>query len=1682
MGDKPASKKPRNWREGDMSSEAQVKRTKEGRRKRLFWTTLLLLALVGATVAIALLVRPAPDIHFVPLSISIHSTKEGYGSYGGHNPLANKDTEALARLPWASNPDLFASAPPVENAWSAAYNRTWFQQWMDTLQKKTNTNPMVIYLNAYARVVDGQVYILTYDSTMEKPAEGGYALKEFLTQLREVGKDNKVKKLVILDLMRPLYDGRRGAFSLDVAAQARQTVLSVEDENRAVLLSCSKGQVSNMADELGHSVFAYYVEQGLGGHADGWDPNDPNNSEKDWITVRELAHFVTCRVARWAERSRGVVQTPELLAPEGFNFVVTKTIHKAPVVAADPTSAEMITHWQQGLRVIATEPHRSNAFYPAGWWRLYDEWRQAEVQESAPEAMAYLQVHLLALEQRWRDGEPIENLEKDWLNDKRTAQGLRDKSPVAHLHTAANRAKMLSLAMLLRDELEESATSSQELAARKEQIKEWKRKLTAVQPLFERQLEKTLPTKANEAEKTNLAEKAQTFAKEAFGKLYQKVEGKNDLYPDFTLALWEAILEELQPTPARLWLYQMFWDLLQEKDEIPSGVKIGEYVEPAFLKRALRLPGGEQEATWQTLSLGFDLLRKSEELLASDSGSLAWLYKPLQEGVRQRQQAEVLLFSPQYVPLTKAREKYETALTTFNRLKDWNETLDKARKQTNESLAWLPYYANYLTALPSKDRGIQYRSFSQAIQTTSKLSQLLRVPEKPPEEAFLTERVREIKAESDKLAELWKGLRLENRKGTGRPEPGLTNYLNGCKDEKTAISYLRVTALLELPFYSVEDRKAIWSCRQEIMDSLRIQTLGEDAATASKTAPTPTDDSEAIQRTLFAARVHLELLQLCPKPDNFRLANDQGGQRLNDVEAALQEKEPDWTKIGNKLREAGAAVAQQWTAAKTEMEKQNDDPYAADWLVRFVYQGKDAYSEIPPLSTRLRKEQQAQVRNCLAQIYQYLSLECENWRSEGRDGEEVARLSKAYKDEVILLDAQNAPVSRVQWTERPRPIPLERGMNEQPLRFNATDQANRNRKPDSVDLLLDEKKLEGRIEDDKLRIGLRSPALGTPPSGFIVQVIMDGWPYHFRWPLEVREAALPHPELRFGYRPKDPDKLVGINVRAIPEQPFYVFVTNPTSLKKTVRVKVRQGEEEPFCVSNDEELPPNQTTGVRIRFKKPERAKTLQWDSAQRQTKQLLFEVYEVENNREKGQPVAQEPLTPKLVSLPGLIPEARFLAGKEGNPNRLELTFKPPPGGLTHSCDLKMELPAELNPGLENRSGRAFTKAATLEKGSTEPVKLTLDDLPLSGTGDPLRVHVQIDGYPRALIFIVDTSKTQDFTGRLLSEREKQVRILGGRGDKVYVAGGQEYKAAMEADSVKENEGIEAIWDDKEDGLTGQRQFLSGGRRTLITLAVSDEGNLLFAGEAKDHTLSRTLARGKNYLLLRVLDQNDRPTDAPVRRVEILVDDTPPIMPKEEIKYHLANKNSTDLELRIKATDPESDIREVLIYQGAFTPDGKPPGDPIARAVRESGSADIWLIRIPAAGDDRLVLTVRAFNNAGSPTPPAQISVDLGALRKGFGTEPGHIKVAVKLNNGLIADGAEVVVNQLDEMNRPLRQVEQQKADGAGKCEFKLPAGRYEFRVARYVAGGRAEGGFTVATVKSGENDPLTLTLVPLR
>src|SRR5262249_44938863 len=204
------------------------------------------------------------------------------------NPWAAADRQTIQDMGW-----------PEKNAFSRQERKLLLQE-LEGLEPRVD-RPVVVYLCSHA-VVDenGDVFVLPGNAHLAEPSSW-IRLEEVLASLRNF---RAAHKLLILDLGQPFAEPRLGLLRTDLMDRAQPLIdKSVEEDPRLVVLtSCSAGQSPYVLEEVGRTAFAYYLEQGLNGAADGY--NTTSHRRDNRISVQELAAFVTAHVDRWSPNNR----------------------------------------------------------------------------------------------------------------------------------------------------------------------------------------------------------------------------------------------------------------------------------------------------------------------------------------------------------------------------------------------------------------------------------------------------------------------------------------------------------------------------------------------------------------------------------------------------------------------------------------------------------------------------------------------------------------------------------------------------------------------------------------------------------------------------------------------------------------------------------------------------------------------------------------------------------------------------------------------------------------------------------------------------------------------------------------------------------------------------------------------------------------------------------------------------------------------------------------------------------------------------------------------------------------------------------------------------------------------------------------------------------------------------------
>lgn len=377
----------RTWRPAPQLPQRSGKFT---RRLRLVLVAAALLVVSGTLIALLFAIRPFHRAYFLPLSI---------GEYGEEVPVrgwVRQDSEALRSLDWKER-----------NAFTSQERELVLDELSKTAKSSFN-GPLVIYLSAYALTnPKGELCILPVDAHLQRP-DSWLPLRDVFHFLH----DSKARhKLLLLDIMQPFTDARRGLLLNDAAECVRPLLdqAVAEDPRLSVLCACAPGQDSIVAEELGHSVFAYFLYEGLRGQADGENAGRQRDGR---VSLLELARFVATQVEKWTLRHRSVRQSPQLHGSKDDYPLVSIDSHAAPPAEA-PDQADYPEWLSAG-------------------WKQRDTWLDEESERLLPRTVRELEASLLRAEQWWRGGFPEEQVSQDLAAQReRLERQRRRRLPVA---------------------------------------------------------------------------------------------------------------------------------------------------------------------------------------------------------------------------------------------------------------------------------------------------------------------------------------------------------------------------------------------------------------------------------------------------------------------------------------------------------------------------------------------------------------------------------------------------------------------------------------------------------------------------------------------------------------------------------------------------------------------------------------------------------------------------------------------------------------------------------------------------------------------------------------------------------------------------------------------------------------------------------------------------------------------------------------------------------------------------------------------------------------------------------------------------------------------------------------------------------------------------------------------------
>lgn len=627
---------PRRWREVEVFRETRVAvletRARVRRQRRLFLIAGLMLMLVSVFLGLLSWVRQPPSPYFVPLFITEYESR-----LIPINAQANPDREALQSGAYFPRTD--------ENAFASQERHLLIQELMG-LRNRAGQRALVVYLCAFASSSDGgDVMLFPADVRADNPITT-VSLRHVMKYIYDCPAP---QKLLILDIMRPVARPQIGVLEDDVAARVQdviqQELKSLPDPSRLglILCACAPGQVSLNSEDLGRSVFGYYVEEGLRGWCEGYNPARDRDSR---ISALELAEFVKRRVDRWAVRNRNSRQTPLL-----FGTAATDTFQLLALEHGQP------------------QPHRDLpdiGDYPP-WlldgWKLRDRWAADPRSQVDPRILRQLDATLLRVEQEWRGGVDLTRVQND-LRDR--LEQLKNQFALAQSLIPQPQPRSLALAVALGQKPDSGVTKD-------------------LQDLLT-----TIDQQAREM-KPEDAEKAKPKLLQAF---FEKIKAKTHF--DLAWAAFQVAADEVVPSRDNI---RFLDQLLQRQQPQPK------YVETLFLHRLAVLAEQTGVDPWpaQTIRRALDVVRKGEQAVVQPR-VLTWVQGMLQDAAQMRYDAEVLLFARGYAPLDSADQLLRKAADAYDVLLSHEQVVVRAYLVRDQAMAFLPQYLPFLEQFPTQEK------------------------------------------------------------------------------------------------------------------------------------------------------------------------------------------------------------------------------------------------------------------------------------------------------------------------------------------------------------------------------------------------------------------------------------------------------------------------------------------------------------------------------------------------------------------------------------------------------------------------------------------------------------------------------------------------------------------------------------------------------------------------------------------------------------------------------------------------------------------------------------------------------------------------------------------------------------------------------------------------------------------
>lgn len=1600
----------KSWR----GAERDPEQAKAAKRMRTIYILLGIIAFgVGSFGAFLALARPFDSPYLMTFTVP------GYLHYPPI-PFVDQDVEAIEKL-WEKGTLLRPGKQMAVD--KASQNLVLLRNKLSSELDKSSEKPkkpVVMIVIGYAHLVDGKVMMLASDS-QARTANQGLPLQDILLKLKAIKAE---KKLLILDLMRPLRSARHGILKADVAAAVKAELDANPDEGRIVITACAPGQVSHFGEEINRSVFGYYLERGLKGAADGWNRG---NKVDDRISVKELFHYTAFHVQRYVEKCRDQAQTP--------------TIH--PEDASDKLDFALRAAPKSGRKI--DPPAVLPGAFPVKAWQSLDPYREQKIYRDLPTVFSRWQRRLLEEERKWRYGEVTvapEPVEED-ADKKKDAAKSEPTKPEGETKPEKEKEKkpppigeldqkiMADLSPKMQSDLAEyqsvislpeSRSLAQEMARQgkvvsRESLNAWAAMARLIDP------EKPIPEDVlKKITETLGALKERPIERQAF--------------------LFAALAEEPAPTQARLRLYV---DWIEPKDQ-PGPRR--PFFETIFLRQLADL----KREPWPLLTVqkALRVVRDGEQLLAGDYRTWQKLQPLIHAADQKRHEAQWLLFAAGYASIEDVDRAYDACIEEMNRVQTWKEQLSRAYETRDEALLILPYFGAFLAALPMEGEAQALADqWSRALRSAAELeSQLAPLMEGPPTDN-LPRRITQLSALSSQLQGQLRGLRdrLEGQR--------LREIIDLARQSPTPQVWSEATAMLEWPFYPGEVRQQLWQARLDLAKRLRDRVDSLDVEDDKQphfqpTSPIARAPLRDEVQARHAARLSLEWMSL---------TGAEATAKLRELLALTEDKPELWGLLSQEMEKA-------WSVDVPELVHK-EDALQRDRLLRLLdFSGTSLVAAtLDAFSPRARMSMERARQHWLGENDTYLSVE---WGDHPALAEFLDRMAQRYRS----AGAAAPPDVRV--VSGGRPIELKRGdRSELILALSGLGRAAI--QPLAIDpvwLNVEVPKIPGDATTEgptsynqpiivRKQTGAENHG-NPPPQGFVLVARFKDRARHLKLDTALPPSLANRPRLHASFHSSQAGDAIG-QIRLRPNQttPIYLFVSNPSGKDQDLTVELWDG---------DRPLPaPGGKKDVFLAA--TETMKKVEWDAPPPQDLEQWPTLRQkwIVKLRDKKQP-ASEPLDERPLAIHVMTPgEYLQLAQATFHPGarpRFEIILKQR-GQEPMNPPCKVELIVELKNTITDEITTLRKQGQITEEGET---MLSVENIRLPSLGTlEGKFVVNVDGYARAFRGTFTTGGNAPSDASLEMDPLLQLQMPA------FIEVGQSVPVQLEADGIAPRQIIEIAVGRSEKGpfnVLAPLRF-AGGREVALRYSPGsgDKGGLLIHPVVRDWRQTLKLPEGDRdiYLRCRLIDQQGQePADFEpiIRKIE--QEDQPPTITRIEA---LALEDD-QLTVVVEGKKNVAPIKEVKLFVGQPTEEGKRPERIRTIDAQVVGDGQpMWTAKLRLDDPDRKSVYVTAIMiNAAEMERLKPALINLEALRKKDAAE-----TAASLG-GKVVRGDRGQPGETVTLIDAKGVTHTQKTGADGSFSFaNLPPGPYRLNCSQL---GTTAKGQMSGVLKPGKNDPVTLVL----